>query len=701
MRTSFYTTLLALLIMAAPGGADEKPVTVAILDYEASLENHEQLGSQIADILTARLTVEESLALVERAELGKALDEQKLKLSGLADAEQAVKVGKLVGARVLVMGRAFVLDNKLMIVTKVVGVETGRVVGTLRQAELSKPLSDAILALSGDIAGLIRKKSDKILPKDVALPDPVAAIRKTLGDRTAAVAVVIPEEHRRQRRPEQVIDPAVETEIKRVLLDCGFTIVDVGENDLADWARRRMKDKTKPWPDALATADYVVVGEAFSEFALRTGDLVTCAGRAEVNLIDRKSGKILLADRRTTRAVDLAERIAGKTALQQAGRKLGVEIARKLARHAKKAESATRPVAEQTLADPDLLGPGVREMMTVPVGADEPASPRRTVFACPFDNETNEAQYAPAADGLADLVAVLLAEGDAVAVVERRRLAALTAEQARSLKGLTGRKHAVAAGRLLEANTALCGRLFLVDKKLHISVEALDIPTARVAAAAEIACRPEELPEAALQLSRKLAQQLQTPLPKLDRDQIDKSPIASLHLTQALGNYYTGQMDAAIMQFMRTVDLDPDLVDAHFWAGMAHHRLEDFGHAAIEFADYLDRAPKGSYAADARKLLTESRDRTEKLPSLAPPQENSTPGDGQDAHAPPHETTAKRKAAQLEAAAQRKLRLAEAYEENGMVEEARGLYRAVAETYRDTEAAKAARKRLKALNAIR
>jgi len=72
--------------------------TVAILDYEAELPGKPKLGSQMADILTARLSMQDGLVLVERAKLGKVIDEQKLKLVGLADQKQAVKVGKLLGA---------------------------------------------------------------------------------------------------------------------------------------------------------------------------------------------------------------------------------------------------------------------------------------------------------------------------------------------------------------------------------------------------------------------------------------------------------------------------------------------------------------------------------------------------------------------------------------------------------------------------
>jgi hypothetical protein len=353
--------------------------------------------------------------MVERAKLGDVIKEQKLKMVGLVDQDQAAKVGKLVGAKLLVMGKAFVMDKKLMIVTRVVGVETSRVVGGILQVDMNKDLSSSLMQLSEDVAALVRKESAKLLPKDDCLPDPIEDIRKAMKFLPRpAVAVVVPEGH----IARVVVDPAVETEIKKVLIDCGFKLVDRGQNDLAGWAKDMLKDARgdKAWPAALDKADVVVVGEAFSEFAVRTGELVTCTARAEVNLIDRHSGEIMLADRETRRAVDLSEVLAGKTALQSAGRRLGISIAQKLLDHARtmpKAApaSATKPAGPSAGATagadglPVSLSPAhaavmamlIAAMPTAPAATQPAGGPaksnspqatsaagRRAVFAAPF-----------------------------------------------------------------------------------------------------------------------------------------------------------------------------------------------------------------------------------------------------------------------------------------------------------------------------
>jgi hypothetical protein len=146
---------------------------------------------------------------------------------------------------------------------------------------------------------------------------------KLAGLKKPKVAVIIPERHM-SAQPVRRPDPAVETEIKLLLRECGFVVQDVKQNELEDFARTAAQTEPGLWPRELAGVDYVIVGQGFSEFAARIGNLVSCAGRAEINVIARSTGHVEYADRTTERGVDLSENIAAKTALQKAGRTLGL-----------------------------------------------------------------------------------------------------------------------------------------------------------------------------------------------------------------------------------------------------------------------------------------------------------------------------------------------------------------------------------------
>jgi hypothetical protein len=68
------------------------------------------------------------------------------------------------------------------------------------------------------------------------------------------------------------------------------------------------------------------VGEAFSEFGMRKGNLISCKARVELKVRSKANGQILAVDRQTSVAVDLSEQVAAKTALQNAAAELAERV---------------------------------------------------------------------------------------------------------------------------------------------------------------------------------------------------------------------------------------------------------------------------------------------------------------------------------------------------------------------------------------
>lgn len=291
-------------------------VSVAIMDFESKAPGNPDLGTQMGDILTARLSIYDQLQLVERKKLDELLKEHQLNLTGMVDTREAVKVGKLVGARIMIFGRAFPVDKDLYFVAKIVGTETSRVKGVIAKGSLESNLSDIIDQLVGKLVGGLEKWSPQLLPKTEKLANKMARLRCRLKDRELpTVAVAVPEMHVNRH----VADPAAETEIKLVFQRLGFDVIDV---------KKRGKKSKDPH---LKDVDIMIRGEGFSEFGTRIGGLVSCIARLEVQAIERESHKIITSERTTRRAVDLSEAIAGKTALQAAGHELAIRLAEKLA----------------------------------------------------------------------------------------------------------------------------------------------------------------------------------------------------------------------------------------------------------------------------------------------------------------------------------------------------------------------------------
>jgi TolB-like protein len=123
--------LLAALARAAePAPASAKGPTIAVLylDYSGQDEELAQLRKGLAQMLVTDLSANPRLSLVERLQLEAVLAELKLGQTRQIDRQSAAKVGKLLGARYLVMGGYFELAGSLRVDVRVVDVETGALV---------------------------------------------------------------------------------------------------------------------------------------------------------------------------------------------------------------------------------------------------------------------------------------------------------------------------------------------------------------------------------------------------------------------------------------------------------------------------------------------------------------------------------------------------------------------------------------------
>lgn len=305
MNTRAILLSLALGAACTLGAAEPVALSVAVFDFESKDESVRDLGTKVSALLNANLSTEPKLVLVERAELDKVLGEQELGLSGTVSPASAAKIGQLTGAQVLVTGRVFKVEKETMLVAKVIGTETGRVYGETVKGGAAIPVTDLSAQLATKIAETLGKKGDTLIAQVVPRERRIAELKKAVGNGPLpTVSVKLPERH----FGGPVVDPAAETELGLMLQECGFKLI--GE-----------KSREKP--------DIEIVGEAFSAFGVRRGNLVSCRARVEVQA-RRADGSIAAVDRQTGVAVDIAEQTAAKTALQEAALDIAERLLPKL-----------------------------------------------------------------------------------------------------------------------------------------------------------------------------------------------------------------------------------------------------------------------------------------------------------------------------------------------------------------------------------
>jgi curli biogenesis system outer membrane secretion channel CsgG len=146
-------------------------LTVAVFDFESKGEGIADAGNKISSLIIAELFNDPNIILIERERLDSILRELELSVSKMVNEGEAVKVGKLVGAKILVIGRVYTINEELTIMVKIIATETGRV----KTETVKGPLSGKFSIIADEVA----KKVHKII--SIKGPSMIASVDNQIG----------------------------------------------------------------------------------------------------------------------------------------------------------------------------------------------------------------------------------------------------------------------------------------------------------------------------------------------------------------------------------------------------------------------------------------------------------------------------------------------------------------------------------------
>lgn len=337
-------------VSAAGAAPPTSVLTVGVAPFQS---RDEQRAREVTDIITADLSMDPRIKLVERSRLDQVMGELGLSTAGVADADTAQKVGFLAGADVLVWGRLFLIDKQAMMVGRVVGVETGRVFAEQVRGSDTEDLLPMIDELAQKIADRIASEQAALVAPDVRddMQAHLNALTETLkGKSRPKTAVVIGEQH----LGDVSFDPAAETEIMYWLDKLGFPLVDVASQRLQmrQWAKEYYQTTSYYVPQLVPEdVGVLVIGEALSEPAGRYGPLYATRYRVEVRALDRNTGDVIAVARRSGTYADSSSVLAGKNGIEKATAGIAYEIIPQLAGYVPKAPARQPSAAGQSATE--------------------------------------------------------------------------------------------------------------------------------------------------------------------------------------------------------------------------------------------------------------------------------------------------------------------------------------------------------------
>ncbi len=124
MKKLFLFVFVFLIILSCQVFAADTIIKIAVLDIISRINDENLDTVTFSEMLETELLKQKYFTIVERAYLSKIIEEQKLQLSGVTDSE-ITRIGKLAEADKIITGSISKIDNKFILVVKVIDTSTG------------------------------------------------------------------------------------------------------------------------------------------------------------------------------------------------------------------------------------------------------------------------------------------------------------------------------------------------------------------------------------------------------------------------------------------------------------------------------------------------------------------------------------------------------------------------------------------------
>lgn len=129
-KHSFIFVILTIFFAGTPYivyPSEKKSVAIATFQNLTKDKEIDWIGTGFAETLTTKLINIKSIRVFERNQMAKLLEEIKLNMTGIVDAENAVQAGKFIGVDYMVIGSFQKVNERIMVTARLVDVETGEV----------------------------------------------------------------------------------------------------------------------------------------------------------------------------------------------------------------------------------------------------------------------------------------------------------------------------------------------------------------------------------------------------------------------------------------------------------------------------------------------------------------------------------------------------------------------------------------------
>ena len=227
------------------------------------------------------------------------------------------------------------------------------------------------------------------------------------------------------------------------------------------------------------------------------------------------------------------------------------------------------------------------------------------LVVAPFQNADAHAPATGLETVLQDLLIARLSRASSVAVLDRDKINLVLKEHQLSLSGLVDPTTAAKTGKLIGADFMVQGSFNLVGGKLQVHARVVSVATAAIVTAQEVTAPASELIATGDQLGARLLTDLHLQVDKTPVLPADPTPDVTLCFLRGVGFFMSAQYDAALGQFLKVRQLNPQHLDALLWGGRCYLEQKQYAHATLDLARFVKQAANHPELDQAKRWLAD------------------------------------------------------------------------------------------------
>lgn len=134
--------------------AEYKQTKIVVLDFQLQGTEfaNQDLGKIVAEWLVTAMVKDGRFEVIERRLLTKILAEHQLAMTGIVNPDQIQKIGKILGAEVLISGAVMQVGTLLEVNTRIIDIETGSIIAAERvKSDTVTSLEDMVVSVAAQV----------------------------------------------------------------------------------------------------------------------------------------------------------------------------------------------------------------------------------------------------------------------------------------------------------------------------------------------------------------------------------------------------------------------------------------------------------------------------------------------------------------------------------------------------------------------